>query len=269
MSLSSDQLSIVSLGVSCQVSHQLRRNVELLARALDLPDLKISPSYFDNVGTPVASLLSLLSRTDDPDWGVPASMAEITMAGQFPYWPKEEIWLGHYFREHGMLDGKVDIPATFARDQAVIRFMREKFRRLEELSRDFVFVIGNAQENLESDVLFSEKFRDWFYFNADRMRALRDLLVGRFGSRFLALLVIENDKSWSGAWSLERVLRGHVGAPGWKGHWTGIDENWTPVLVSSLGAVVRGTANAARWTKIYGVAGVTDLPADAEMAASS
>jgi len=273
MSLSSDQLSVVSLGVSCQVTHQLRQNVELLARELAIADLQVSPSYFDYVGVSVSSLLSMLSRLDFPGCGVPESAEEIAIVGGFPYWPKEEIWLGHYFREHGMLDGKVDIAGRFAKDRDIMRFMTEKFRRLDEQSLNIIFVIGNAQENLLAAVQpllegvdAADQFRDWFHFSAERMRKLRDLLVGRLGPRFLGLVVIENDETWSGPWSVDRVLRAHVGAPGWRGEWKGVDENWSPVLVSSLRALVRETVTDETWAKTFGVAGVRQMQETAEAA---
>ncbi|MDQ0472670.1 hypothetical protein [Labrys wisconsinensis] len=56
--------AVVSLGVSCQTAHQIRRHHRLIATALNDQDLKWQSSFFDNLITPPSAVVSLFSSGD-------------------------------------------------------------------------------------------------------------------------------------------------------------------------------------------------------------
>jgi len=160
--------TLISLGISCQTTHQLRRLTNLQ------PDSgTVVPSgLFDWLICPVESTINLLNR------GIPDYTKDsIQIRNGYPYWAELNIYFWHYFRVGDQHVHQIDIDATFEKELQRWRDKRERFAALDP--EQTIFVISNTQNNLELEV-FDKSERDQYYFTAQIVDNLRQCLAAYF-----------------------------------------------------------------------------------------
>ena len=228
MSVRGGGLAVVSLGLSCQTSHQLRRQLPLLQ-----PDYVIDAMYFDYVITPFETLLAILAGAF-PALSLPA---QITPLLGHAWWKAQGMFFPHDFRA-GLMGGALDIEANFARSAARLGHLREKFLALDQAAERLVFVLGNGQADLGFFAGSAARRQVLFGFTRARIAACRDVLARRYGSRFVRLVVVESAESASGDWRLDQVSRHdaglRTGAP--DRLWEGDDAFWAGLLAAEIAA---------------------------------
>lgn len=224
MSLVSDELSIISIGCSCQVSEQLKKNKETLS-ALTGVNFRNDSSYFDYIITPVDSFCRM-AYSDFPKLTDPKS---IIVKDKSPFWTDEELWFVHNFRHGGSL-GPIDIESCFGTGASKIEYLRTKFSELAHKSEQFVFVIANSQD-LTAYAETSAAFEAKFGFERDRMQHCVNVLKAKFGEKFSGLLAVEAEGSESEPYEIDGLTRTTVTKiPAWWGH----DGSWSEMLSREL-----------------------------------
>ena len=167
--------TLVSLGMSCQTTHQLRRLADSQHES-DLPsEFTTEPSLFDWLICPPASTTELLNRRI-PDF----TKNSIHIHNNRPYWADRDIYFWHNFLVTDQGERFVDIQATFEQELERWRYLRDRFAELDPAQT--VFVISNTQNNLETEV-FTESERDKFYFTDAGLDALIQSLAEYFRTR--------------------------------------------------------------------------------------
>lgn len=140
MSLLGEHCAIVSLGMSCQTSHQLRRHADLLKVLLEDSTLEPSSMPFDNVIAPPSGAAALLSwRRFLPPIGE-------LVANPVPFWAGPNIYFWHDFvtarpGEYEMSRSGFEIFSSKLAHKA------QKFEQLAARRR-VICVISNTQGNL-------------------------------------------------------------------------------------------------------------------------
>lgn len=169
----SNRKTLVSLGMSCQTTHQLRRLVGSERQSADsFPRVTAPSGLFDWLICPMASTVSLL------DQGIPDFTRDCLQPHkERAYWPAMNLYFWHGFlvTEHGTRH--ININQTFERELARWRHLKNRFSALNP--EQTVFVISNTQNNLATDV-FNEDQRDNYIFSADGLDRLQASLARYF-----------------------------------------------------------------------------------------
>src|SRR5215217_1929989 len=90
MSLSSSRTAVISLGMSCQTSRQIKVHHRLLRSALRDEDLHPVSSFFNNLISPITATTSLFAADLEP----PSSAAEIVRWSR-PFWERHGMFFWH------------------------------------------------------------------------------------------------------------------------------------------------------------------------------
>ena len=167
--------TLVSLGISCQTTHQLRRLADSHQEP-DLPSaLTTEPGPFDWLICPLASTTELLNRRI-PDF----TESSIQIHNNRPYWADLDIYFWHNFLVTEQGKRIVDIQATLEQELQRWRYLRARFAALDPAQT--VFVISNTQNNLETEV-FTETEHEKYYFTDTGLDALIQSLAEYFRTR--------------------------------------------------------------------------------------
>lgn len=235
MSLSAPRISIIGLGCSCQTAYQLSLHCAALGDALGIQGLKVESDYFDFIISPVPALVTFLDSFPEL-----MSIEELSVVNRIPCWTKYSMMLNHSFDMH-FIEHARELGGTFFEfGRSKMAHLRSKFLNLEERSREFLFVISNCQYDLERFLDARDRL-----FDVERIGSIHDLLRKRFGNRLRGLLVIEDDRSASGAWEIDGVARGNVG-PSFSESWMGDSARWGAELLACLAKVKGWGAEAKR-----------------------
>lgn len=138
VSAGSSHTAIVSLGMSCQSSRQIRTSLDVLSAALGEP-IERERHFFDGLIAPVGGIAALFEN-DFPLF----TRDEIEPGPGHPTWQPYGIRFLHHFREE---DEDADIDAHIDEELSRFGYLREKFADLTNRRR-VVFVISNSQNNL-------------------------------------------------------------------------------------------------------------------------
>jgi len=142
-------IGVISLGMSCQSSAQIRTHAPLLARLTSDESLKTSSMPFDNIICVPDSAASML-RADtfyptDPD---------ALAVSQGAYWRDLNVYFWHEYRLHKhhvleYLTGRVNTRRAYRELSGKYAHLAAKFRQVRQLER-LVFVMSNSQNNLSA-----------------------------------------------------------------------------------------------------------------------
>lgn len=239
MSLASSELAVVSLGCSCQTSHQLRHHCSDVASTTGLSGLEIESSYFDFVITPIDTVIAFMFDFPELRYA-----EELQIAHGDPVWRPMNLAFVHNYRENGRLEGPIDIEGSFEQYKQKTSYLRQKFLWLAARHDKITFVLSNTQSNIMNHVDAGGDFISNFGFSPSRIAKLREALFHRFGRAFSGLVVVEDDRSWSGVWKLDYVHRLHVGSPArtWHGDYT----RWQEALTRHFAAAAPVRRQPAR-----------------------
>lgn len=208
MSLYGPEISLVSLGCSCQSARQLDDNREYIEGLLGKGALlERRGGYFDSLITPIETVISFVEN----DIPALSSFAEL-QRGKGSFWPRGDLWFYHYFKD---VDDSPNAPAEHA-DSAKVSYLRERFLRP---TGPTIFAISNTQNNLDR-FCHERSFEELFVFTSDRLGRLRSALDRRFGVAFMGLLVVENATTRRSEAVLPKVVRQVAETDGteWKGN---------------------------------------------------
>ena len=145
MSLVGKKIAVVSLGMCCQATFQIRHHAKLLASLGEDATAVISGMPFDGLICPPPSAARMLKE----DKFYPADLGELTVS-EGAYWEDFNVYYWHEFRP-GKLDPiigrKINVEKSYRVLREKYQHMADKFRRLSEVER-LIFVICNTQNNL-------------------------------------------------------------------------------------------------------------------------
>ena len=145
------KVGVISLGMSCQSSAQIRAHVPLLARLTGDETLKKSAMPFDNIICRPDSAASMLKADtfypDDPN---------ALLESEGACWPEFGVYFWHEYRlhKHHVLEyvtGRLNTRRAYRELSGKYAHLAGKFRQARQLER-LVFVISNSQNNLSMAV---------------------------------------------------------------------------------------------------------------------
>lgn len=212
--------ALVSLGMSCQTTHQLRRLTDLQQES-DLSSELITPSGpFDWLICPPASAIDLLHKRI-PEF----TKSSIHIRKGRPYWADLNIYFWHSFLVTDQGERFLDIDATFEREIKRWRYLRDQFSRLDP-SRT-VFIISNTQNNLETEV-FDKSERDQYHFTNTELDALRHSLAEYFCTKAndIHLEIVTREERSSGLEARGVTKKGVSFLPLDQNEWKGSKQSW-------------------------------------------
>lgn len=167
--------TVVSIGVSCQTAHQLRRLALNQQNNAELASDLIMPSgLFDWLICPASSTINLLNNRI-PDF----TKESIQIHNNRAYWADYKVYFWHNFF---VTDGQyrhISIDETFEKEITRWRYLRHRFSTL--LPKNTIFVISNTQNNLTTSV-FNESELDQIQFTSTLINKLKDSLASYFNT---------------------------------------------------------------------------------------
>ena len=141
------KVGVISLGMSCQSSAQIRAHVPLLSRLTGDDTLKKSAMPFDNIICRPDSAASMLQGDtfypDDPN---------ALLESEGARWKDFGVYFWHEYRlhKHHVLEyitGRLNTRRAYRELSGKYAHLAGKFRQARQLER-LVFVISNSQNNL-------------------------------------------------------------------------------------------------------------------------
>jgi hypothetical protein len=145
MSLVGERTLVVSTGISCQTSGQLRAQIPLLNRLLN-DELLFTTLPFDWMIAPIASATKIVSSGNF----FPEDRSEIEMAYR-PYWKRHGAFYWHSFKTP---EGVYSIDDAYEATRAKFTSMQTKLLRWKNKER--VIIVGsNTQNNIPEMALQS------------------------------------------------------------------------------------------------------------------
>ncbi|MBX2886282.1 MAG: hypothetical protein KTR32_40375 [Granulosicoccus sp.] len=197
-------INFVSLGQSCQTTHQISYFADHNPQSAALVK-----SPFDWLICPVESTTEWLKQ------GLRTfSIDEIVEHRGHAYWPRFNLWFWH-----GFFDRSADTPvlkiAEFAEPELSKHdYLRNKFLALD-LSKTH-FILSNTQNNLNTEV-FEENERSSYWFDEENIDNLQ-LTLNHFYSDSVSLQVVTRpDRSSSNLIQRENVHTLPIDQSNWKG----------------------------------------------------
>lgn len=145
MSLVGEKIAVVSLGMCCQSTFQIRHHADLITRLSGDPTAKISGMPFDGLICPPHAAVKMLRE----DRFHPQRVDELTLS-EGAYWKEMDTYFWHEFRPgKKTLFGrqKISLEQSYQSLTEKYKYMADKFRKLSNVRR-LIFVICNTQNNL-------------------------------------------------------------------------------------------------------------------------
>jgi hypothetical protein len=177
VSAGSSHTAIISLGMSCQSSRQIRTSLDVLSAALG-ETIERERHFFDGLIAPVGGMAALF-EDDFPLF----TRDQIEPGPGHPTWQPYGIRFLHHFRQE---DEDADIDAHLDEELSRFGYLREKFADLTSRRR-VVFVVSNSQNNLTE--VAEETEMGSIAFQASELSRLQTA-VDRFLGRACEYLVV-------------------------------------------------------------------------------
>jgi hypothetical protein len=216
--------AVISIGPSCQASHQINANIPLLRELLRDPMLEERAFPFDSLICPPSSAAALLRRKDRlPNEG---DLEWVTR----PFWRDAKLHFFHHFRNE--TNDAVTGGEAFAATRRKFERRWRRFDRLRKLhDHRLIFVLANVQNN------YPEQAAAFGYFDPvirsseinDLVRSLDDAL-----SRSFELLFVTDPARFHIDGALARNVRVREQAP-FMPDWTGDTSAWATTFRTSFG----------------------------------
>lgn len=209
----SDPVTLVSVGMSCQIAHQLSRFAQLnpgLARFQSGP--------FDWLICPPLSAAAWMR-----DGMPPFDRADIVVERNYPYWPKYDFWFWHGFQTKSEQNRVLDIPTNAQRELDKLTYQRDRFLSLNP--SETLFFVGNSQNNL-SDEVFTDHENDQYIFDEDKYKLLEHALCGLMNTEVVLQATIRQDRATK---SFAIHKNAHVLPPDMS-EWKGNDADWDQLI---------------------------------------
>lgn len=167
--------TLVSLGMSCQTTHQLRRLADSQQNTPQTSSGLIAPSgLFDWLICPPASTIELLNQRI-PDFTRNSLQTHKDRA----YWSDFNLYFWHGFLVTDRESRRVSINETFEQELTRWRYLRDRFSALDP--KQTMFVISNTQNNLVTEV-FDESELGQINFTAKILDDLNQSLARYFNT---------------------------------------------------------------------------------------
>lgn len=167
--------TLISLGMSCQTTHQLRRLTHSEQNTtLDSSGMVAPSGLFDWLICPPASTIELLKQRI-PDF----TKKSINIQKGRVYWPEFNLYFWHGFLVTDQENRRVGIKETFEQELTRWRYLRDRFSAIDPTQT--VFVISNTQNNLKTDVFYESEL-DQYHFTETALNELRQSLAMYFNT---------------------------------------------------------------------------------------
>lgn len=209
MSIISSKVAIVSVGMSCQTSYQIRNNIDFIKEYLGLSDVCISAHPFDWLVCPPANAVDLIDSNFFP--GSSDELEKRRSAGQdVVCWLPKGIYYWHDFNQ------PVDIATDFDRVKSKYEHLNRKWKILQNCER-VIFVLSNTQNNLPQLSRGVGGF-DWSFSSSSIKKVQERLTQLLPDSKVEGLVVTYSDRSdtgiMDGAWPVYFLEKDESG---WQG----------------------------------------------------
>ena len=202
----------VSLGISCQTTHQLQRLTDNQSQANTASSTVVTQSsIFDWLICPVESTIALLNQ------GIPDFTRDsISIRNDHPYWTEYNLYLWHNFQIPHPAKRIFDIDKTFEKEIARWRYLRDQFSSLNPAHT--LFVVSNTQNNLATEV-FTPSEESQYHFTTSSLDALKQCLAKYFrtGSDNIRLAILTRQDRSSGLNNIDDVTFLPIDSNQWKG----------------------------------------------------
>jgi len=216
----SDNITLCSLGLSCQTAHQLALNAPVLG-ATD--KICFAKGPFDWLICPPLSLARWL------DAGLPDfERDELIIERNHVYWRRFDFWFWHGFYTGEKGDRVTDIDATFDREMSKLAHQRAAFNGTNPAQT--IFVWSNTQNNLESTV-FTDDEKERYHVTPEVQEQVQNSLDTYFRMETNVLWLTSPDRSTAAARQRSNTL---ILSPD-ESEWKGNDTAWHAVLEIHLG----------------------------------
>ena len=223
MSVTGNSVAVLSIGMSCQTSHQIRERVGLLREVTNDRSLKVKALPLDWLISQPSSTLSLLrSAKRFPDKG------ELIMRGGKPYWPLHNIYFWHAFKTESR---QFDIDATYAAVRETMLMRWERFDKAVK-GRRLILVMSNTQNDLEKHCETGRTISA--VFQMSQPNSMSDHLRYMFGPTTEVVVVSRRDRMLADADPCGIKLFYH--RPDLS-RWEGDDAQWANTLRSACTSV--------------------------------
>ena len=239
MSAIGNRVGVVSLGMCCQASIQIRENVDLIARASGDSSVRISGMPFDGLICPPASASKMLAaRTFYPENPQDIDVKEGA------YWRDFNVYYWHEYRPrksafHIGRSSALDLDAAYRDLTGRYRHLASKFHKIADIER-LVFVICNSQNNLP---LVSELTGTIDYvLDAEEVERLCDACDGFFGRRCEYILATYPDRLLR---TPRRSNLARFDLPTDDTEWSGSAEHWGRLFLDYFGGTTAGLTGGA------------------------
>ena len=177
-------VALVSIGLSCQSTHQIRFNAEFIKDVCQTT-VAVPSGYFDWLICPPESATKFL------DDGMPEFSAnDITLKFQ-PTWERYKIYYWHEFQQNEI----INIQRNFKQSQSKFNYLIQQFKKLRDFKR-LIFVLSNTQNNL-FEVREQTGSLD-FKFDHQKVVDLKKA-VENFLTREVEFLVVTNSDRFDGS----------------------------------------------------------------------
>lgn len=207
-----EQKTLVSLGMSCQTAHQLRRLADNQINSSDTSSgIQVNSGIFDWLICPPKSIIKLL------DNGIPDfSKENIQIRKDRPYWTDYNLFFWHNFIVGKDKDRQINIDDTFNKETERWSYLRSRFSEL--VPAKTIFVVSNTQNNLLTEV-FDTSESDQYQFTFSVIEELEHSLARFFNTSVdsIHLEVITRENRSSGLQNKRCVSFFPIDQNEWKG----------------------------------------------------
>jgi len=206
-------LNFVSLGKSCQTTHQLTHFVENNQRTAAM-----IKSPFDWLICPPDSTTAWLNedlRDFRPD--------ELMEFRGRAYWSLFRIWFWHGFFDRNQTPPELDIEKYADQELSKLSYLRSKFETLDPTQT--CFILSNTQNNLTSEVYDAHE-TSLYHFNENKIDKLNQALVRYFNCPVNLQIITRRDRCTDALMQKSNVHTLPLDHSEWKGN----KLNWSKVL---------------------------------------
>ncbi len=171
--MNTEKKAVVSLGMSCQTTHQLRRLTSAESQQTTTQIAALS-GPMDWLICPPHSTIQLLKHRF-PDF----TKDDIQIRKGRAYWSEFNLYFWHSFLVDDGEQRQVCIDKTFENELSRWRYLRDRFSTLNPTQT--VFVLSNTQNNLRTEV-FRETEQNQYRFTPELLEELHWSLAGFFST---------------------------------------------------------------------------------------
>ncbi|MEM7302108.1 MAG: hypothetical protein AAF468_13570 [Pseudomonadota bacterium] len=221
--------TLVSVGMSCQTTHQIHLAVDQSTSAAH--NISVQKGPFDWLICPLESACHWL------DSGLESFEPEaIVDERDHAFWPQFDFWFWHgFYQKSGSLK-HLDVAGTMERERSKLTYQREQFSSIDPETT--LFVWSNCQNNLSTDV-FAENELGRIRLTEQGRNRLQASLDHYFTRTCKLIFVTRTDRADPAVLDFNNVYAVAEEPSEWKGD----RKQWQKLLNTAFDQFVCGNSN--------------------------